>query len=63
MKQIQNESEYQAALAKIETMLPQVDDNTPADDPKAIELVAVSEAVIDYEKRHYEMRSLIDKLI
>ena len=58
MEQIQNESEYQAALAKIEAMLPQVDDNTPADDPKAIELVAVSEAVIDYEKRQYEMRFL-----
>lgn len=55
MKQIQNESEYQAALAKIEELLPQVNDDTPANDPKAIELVAVSEAVIDYEKRHYEM--------
>lgn len=55
MKQIQNESEYQAALAKVEALLPQVNDNTPANDPKAIELVAVSEVVIDYEKRHYEM--------
>ena len=50
MKQIQNEYEYQAALAKIEELLPQVNDDTPANDPKAIELVAVSEAVIAYEE-------------
>ena len=44
--------QYDFALAKVEELLPQVDDNTPADDPKSVELVRMSEIVIQYEKEH-----------
>lgn len=44
--------QYDFALAKVEDLLPQVDDNTPADDPKSVELVRMSEIVIQYEKEH-----------
>lgn len=45
--------QYEFALAKIEELLPLVDDNTPANDRNAIELSVMSEVVIAYEKRHY----------
>lgn len=45
--------QYEFALAKIEELLPLVNDNTPANDRNAIELSVMSEVVIAYEKRHY----------
>jgi len=45
--------QYEFALARIEELLPFVDDNTPSKDRKAIELSLVSNMVIDYEKEHY----------
>ena len=45
--------QYEFALAKIEELLPLVNDNTPANDRNAIELSVTSEVVIAYEKRHY----------
>lgn len=45
--------QYEFALARIEELLPLVDDNTPANDRNAIELSVMSEVVIAYEKRHY----------
>ncbi len=45
--------QYEFALAKIEELLPLVDNNTPANDRNAIELSVMSEVVIAYEKRHY----------
>ena len=40
---------YEFALARIEELLPIVDDNTPANDPNAVELTMMSNLVIDYE--------------
>ena len=45
--------QYEFALARIEELLPVVDDNTPANDKNAIELSVMSDIVIAYEKEHY----------
>ena len=44
---------YEFALARIEELLPMVDDNTPANNRNALELTMMSNIVIDYEKEHY----------
>ena len=45
--------QYEFALARIEELLPIVDDNTPANDANAVELSVMSDVVIGYEKEHY----------
>ena len=45
--------QYEFALARIEELLPIVDDSTPANDRNAIELTMMSDVVIDYEKEHF----------
>lgn len=45
--------QYKLAQKRVEDLLPLVDDSTPLDDPKAIELMIMSDIVIDYEKEHY----------
>lgn len=45
--------QYEFALARIEELLPLVNDNTPANDRNAIELTMMSDVVIDYEKEHF----------
>ena len=45
--------QYEFALARIEELLPMVDDNTPANDRNAVELTLMSDVVIDCEKEHY----------
>lgn len=45
--------QYELALARIEELLPVVDDNTPSNDRNAVELTMMSDVVIDYEKEHY----------
>lgn len=45
--------QYEFALARVEELLPLVDDNTPANDKNAVELTMMSDVVIAYEKEHY----------
>ena len=45
--------QYEFALARIEELLPLVDDNTPTNDRNAVELTMMSDVVIEYEKEHY----------
>jgi Predicted transcription factor, homolog of eukaryotic MBF1 len=45
--------QYEFALARIEELLPLVNDDTPANDCNAIELTMMSDVVIDYEKEHF----------
>ena len=52
MRQI-TEEQYKFAQNRIEELLPVVDDNTPLDDPKAVELMMMSDIVIDYETEHF----------
>ena len=45
--------QYEFALARIEELLPLVNDDTPANDRNAVELTMMSDVVIDYEKEHF----------
>ncbi len=47
------EEQYKLAQTRVEELLPQVDDATPLTDPKAVELMMMSDIVIDYEKEHF----------
>ena len=48
-----SQKQYEFAQARIEKLLPLVDDNTPANDRNAVELMMMSDIVIAYEKEHY----------
>lgn len=48
------ENQYKLAQKRVEDLLPLVDDSTPLDDPKAVELM-MSDIVIDYEKEHFSI--------
>lgn len=43
--------QYEFALARVEELLPLVDDNTPSNDKNAVELTAVSDIVDSIRKR------------
>lgn len=45
--------QYEYALERIEDLLPLVTEDTPPDNPYAIELAIVSDVVESYEKKHY----------
>ena len=45
--------QYEFALARIEELLPLVDDQVAADDRNAVELALLSEFVIEYESLHF----------
>lgn len=48
-----SKEQYEFAQQRIEELLPLVDDNTAANDRKAVELTMMSDIVIEYEKEHY----------
>lgn len=52
MRKITKE-QYEFALARIEELLPVVEEDTPANDRNAVELMMMSDVVIDYEKEHF----------
>jgi len=53
MMRIENEAQYKWALAKVEALLPLVDDQTSLDDPNSIELELLSNLVADYSDIHF----------
>lgn len=53
IRKIENETQYDAALARIDELLPLVSDDTPIDDLACVELVKISNLVADYEDVHY----------
>ena len=54
MAQIKTEKQYEAAMARIEELLPQTwGDNVPEDSPENIELALLSDLVAEYEDVHY----------
>ena len=61
---IENETQYNWAMARIDELLPKVTDETPDDDPNSIELYLISALVEEYEDVHYPIGtpSLIDIL-
>ena len=64
MTKIENEMQYNSAMARIEELLKVVSDETPEDDINSVELVLLSNLVADYEDVHYPIKkpSLIDVL-
>lgn len=58
------EEQYKLAQSRVEELLPQMDDTTPLTDPKAVELMMMSDIVIDYEKEHFPIeRPTVAELI
>lgn len=59
---IENETQYNWAMNRIDQLLPLVTDDTADDDPNSIELYLLSTLVQEYEDVHYpiEEPSLID---
>lgn len=53
MAQIKSEVAYRAALARIEELLPLVNDETPQDDKNYLELDMISDMVEEYEEIYY----------
>lgn len=64
MTKIENEKQYNSAMARIEELLKVVTDETPEDDINSVELVLLSNLVADYEDAHYPIKkpSLVDVL-
>ena len=61
---IENEAQYNWAMSRIDELLPQVNDDTPDNDPNSIELYLLPRLVQEYEDVHYPVGepSLIDIL-
>lgn len=57
MTRIENENQYQAAMARIEELLPIVTEDTPITDKNSVELVLLSNLVADYDDEHYPMKT------
>ena len=55
MKKSLDQMRYEYALSRVEELLPLVGEDTPANDPLALELAIMSNCVIAYEKEHYPM--------
>lgn len=53
MTRIENEEQYNWAVARVEQLLPLVNDDTPRTDPNSIELELLSNLVADYSDEHY----------
>ena len=64
MTKIENEIQYRSLMQRINELLEVVNDNTPEDDVRNIELVILSNLVADYEDEHYPVKtpSLIETL-
>lgn len=55
MTKIENQTQYEWAVKRVEELLPLVDDNTPLNDPNSIELELLSNLVADYSEEHYAL--------
>ena len=64
MTKIENQTQYEWAVKRVEELLPLVKDDTPLDDPNSIELALLSNLVADYSEEHFSLGepSLVDVL-
>ena len=53
MTKIENKTQYDWAVNRVEELLPLVDDNTPKNDKNLIELELLSNLVADYSEEHF----------
>ena len=56
MTRIESEKQYEAAMARIEELLPLVTEDTPVDDINSVELMLLSNLVADYDDAHYPIK-------
>jgi len=52
---IENQTQYNWAVNRVEELLPLVDENTPLTDPNSIELELLSNLVADYSEKHFSL--------
>ena len=57
MTKIENKTQYEWAVKRVEELLPLVHDTTPTDDPHYIELELLSNLVADYSEEHFSLGS------
>lgn len=50
---IENETQYQIALKKVEGLMMELPEDMPADDPRMVELILLGNLVADYDEEHY----------
>ena len=55
MDKIENKTQYDWAVNRVEELLPLVDDDTPKDNPNSIELERLSNMVADYSDAHFSI--------
>ena len=55
MAKIENEQQYEWAVARVEQLLPLVNDDTPRSNPYSIELELLSGMVADYSEEYYSI--------
>ena len=53
MTKIENQTQYEWAVKRVEDLLPLVKDDTPLNDPNSIELELLSNFVADYSEEHF----------
>lgn len=61
MTKIENEMQYNSAMERINQLLKEVNDDTPEDDIRSVELVLQSNLVADYEDEHYPIKKPTQK--
>jgi len=57
MAQIKSERQYDAIMGRINELFFVTDENTPAADPRLLELDMLSALVEEYEKEHYPIKA------
>ena len=64
MAQIKDEKQYKAMMARLDELFFTTDENTPADDPRLLELDMLSALVEEYEQEHFpiELPSLTETM-
>lgn len=56
MIKIENNSQYEWAISRVEELLSLVNDNTLENDPNYIELILLSNLVADYSEEHFRFK-------
>lgn len=53
MTKIENEMQYRAALKRMEELMLELPEDTPAEDNRMVELMLLGNLVADYDEEHY----------
>lgn len=53
MTKIENEMQYRVTLKRVEELMLGLPEDTPADDPRMVELALLGNLVADYDEEHY----------